>query len=299
MDRVDPVSSLTPLEQTVLAVLAVAGETALTRDEVAGLAGADDVAGAIAELARRGFVAGEDDGRVRLSAAWHRVTAASDRARAILERAVDLAGRGRLAPETLLALTGWALRAGRYREALAIVRAAEGALAAIRRVEAWASLLERALAAARALGDREAEAWAQERLRAREQPRAEAAPRAGGASAPSRTPRLLAATLALAGAGAAGLAVGFVTSDEAVATPGDVVTTLVHTVTDRETETVVRTERETVTVPTTVVVTEPGPVVTRTETLTGPTTTETVTVPMTVTVTAPPPDQQQPPPPVP
>jgi hypothetical protein len=215
--------------------------------------------------------------------AWRRALAAADRAQAVLERAVELAESGRLSPETLLGLTAWALRAGRYREVLAVVRAAQEALAIVRHVEAWAELLERAATAARALGDREAEEWAARRLAAS---RGLAGPSARRLVGPALARRMLTGA-AVAAAGAAGLAVGLVAfdgPDPARADPA--VTTALVT----QQETVVETVAGTVTVavPTTVTVTEPGPVETVTETETA---TATVTTTVTVTVEPPPPPQ--------
>jgi hypothetical protein len=281
MDEREELAGLSALEQEVLAALALVGEAAVTPDELAGLAGVDDVGWALAELVRRGLVRVDDEDRAQALPAWRKALAVADRSQAILERAVELAEHGRLSPETLLGLTAWALRAGRYREALAVVRAAQEALAIVRRVEAWTELLERAATAARALGDREAEEWAARRLAASHELAGTALRRQAGTSALAR--RVLTAA-AVAAAGAAGLVVGLVALDgpDSARADAEAVTTALVTQQQTVVETVVGTV--TVAVPTTVTVTDPGPVETVTETET-----ETVTTMVTVTVEPPPP----------
>jgi hypothetical protein len=263
------IASLTPDEQSVLAALALAGDAVVAPDELAALAGIDDVAAALAELRRRGLVASEEP---RVAETWRRAAAADDRARRVLERAVTAAETGRLAPETLLGVTEWALRARRFREALAIVRAAQGALRVVRRVEAWVGLLQRALAAARALGDREAEAWAKDQLRVAKQIRSDRPHADPSSEWGPRVIRRLVQAAALAAAGTAGLAIGLVATGEP------------STAAAPEVRTVLRSQPTTVTTGETV--TTPGltetQIVTQTETVT-----DTVTVTGTVTVTEP------------
>jgi hypothetical protein len=261
MDARDALAGLSPLEQDVLVALALVDEATVSADELAGLAGSADVGWALDELRSRGLV--------RTEPAWRRALAATDRAQTILERAVELAETGRLSPESLLGLTAWALRLGHYREALAIVRAAEETLAVVRRVEAWAELLDRAQTAARQVGDREAEAWAARRLAALKGP------------APGALARRVLTASAVAAAGVAGLVVGLVVTEPQAARA------------DPPAQAVAETVVNTVTVagPATTV-TVPGPVETVTETLTETvreTVTETVTTTVTVTVEPPPP----------
>jgi hypothetical protein len=66
--------------------------------------------------------------------------------------------------DALLGLSEWALRKERWPELLRLVRSTQSAIALVRRVRDWYRLLERGLAAARALGDREAEAWVEGQL---------------------------------------------------------------------------------------------------------------------------------------
>src|SRR5262245_40869819 len=56
--------------------------------------------------------------------------------------------------DALLGLSEWALRNERWPELLRLVRSTQSAIALVRRVRDWYRLLERGLAAARALGDR-------------------------------------------------------------------------------------------------------------------------------------------------
>ena len=264
MDVREELLGLTALEEEILVALALVGSAELSRDELAALAGAEHVGAAVDELVRRGLVGVERDGSVGGRSLPRRILAASDRAHTVLERAVGFAETGRLSPETLLGLSAWALRAGRYPEALAILRGAETGLAVARQAEEWSELLSRAEAVARE--------------RAGEVRRPVATVRPEGALA-----RRVLTGAAVAATGVAGLVLGLVVVDEPQAAQPDPAVT---TVTERST--VVETVAET----TTVAVTEPGPVETVTVTEPGPV--ETVTETVTTTVTVPPP----PPPPI-
>src|SRR3954453_22956727 len=94
--------------------------------------------------------------------AIQRLDARADDVDALLADVETLAQR--LDVDAVLGLSEWALRNERHPELLRLVRSAQSSLSPPRPLAASSRLLQRALAAARALGDREAEAWVEGQL---------------------------------------------------------------------------------------------------------------------------------------
>ena len=223
-------ASLTPPERELLAVLAVLSDVALSPDQLAALTSVADPRPALAGLERRGFVERVADDRYRIAAgrrerlreAWN-IVDTGDR---VLRQLISIAQDGRLTWSDLDAVLGvsqWACEVGRFQELLRLVKAVKTTVDVVRRIEAWITIVQRALHAARALGDLDAEAWAEHELAAcariqGDEPRAraheereQALRRSGlGRRGPAlRSPRwLLQAAVAAAVAGV-GLAVGY------------------------------------------------------------------------------------------
>jgi hypothetical protein len=205
-------ASLTPPEREVLAVLAVMGDVALSPEQLAALTSVADPRPILAGLERRGFVEKEAGDRYRIAAgrrerlreAWN-VVDTGDR---VLRQLISIAEDGRLTWSDLDAVLGvsrWACEFGRFEELLRLVKAVQTTVDVVRRIEAWVVIVRRALQAARALGDVDAQAWAEQelakyaRLDARESERARrSSARRGGAR-----------WLAAAGAAGVGLLVGY------------------------------------------------------------------------------------------
>ena len=316
------VASLTPDERRVLAVLVAVGGAWVTPEQLASLSEIDDVRPVLVELERRGLVRKDERGRraaaAGLSTQLRQALGVLDTADRVLRQLISIAEDGRLTLDDLdavLGITGWAAEVGRLTELLQLVEAVQKTLTVTERVEAWLPIVRRAEEAAGELGDTEAEAWADEQLRACERALA-------GRIQPPLRPglRLGLATLALAGAAVVGFVAASAVGAEAgpagptVTLPGQTVTRPGETITLRgstvtvggETVTLpgstlpgdTATERgatvtepgETVTEPGETV-TEPGETVTEpgeTVTLPGETVTlpgETVTLPGTVVTT--------------
>jgi hypothetical protein len=169
-------TELTPLshdERRVLAVLVAVGGASLADEQIALFAEVDDVRPILAALERRGLVQKDERGRHAVPAGWlDRLRGALDvvdHADRVLRQLISIAEDGRLTLDDLDAVLGishWAADAGRLTELLQLVKAVEQALSFMRRVEAWVELVGRARRAARELGDRETEAWADEQLQA-------------------------------------------------------------------------------------------------------------------------------------
>jgi hypothetical protein len=253
-------AELTTDEREVLAALAVLGAAAVSPEQLAALTAVADPRPVLEELERRGFVRREEDDRYavpsslrdRLRHAWNLV----DTGDRVLRQLISIAEDGRLTMSDLDAVLGvseWACETGRFVELLRLVRAVRTTVDVFHRVEAWATIARRARDAARAIGDRDAEAWAERELamatravaprrtetRARESAQPEMA-------AAGRLPRWLLLLAAVAAAAAAGLVVGLivakngpaeattVSTTSTVAGPGGVTTV---TVTDTTTVT--------------------------------------------------------------
>ena len=213
-------ASLTPQEREVLAALAVMGDTALSPEQLAALTTVADPRPILAELARRGFLRTDEEDRYavpaglreRLRDAWNLV----DTGDRVLRQLISIAEDGRLTLSDLDAVLGvsqWASEVGRFQELLRLVKAVRTTVDVVRRVEAWITIVQRALQAARALGDLDAEAWAErDKPRARAHDEREQALRrsASGRRGPAlRGRRWLVEAAAAAAAAGVGLLVGF------------------------------------------------------------------------------------------
>ncbi len=293
--------SLEPVECLVLAALAAVGQSSLSAGELASLTEVEDVRPIVAELERRGLLRAEEPERyalppglaAKLRRAWDIV----DTADRVLRQFVSIAEDGKLTMSDLDAVLGiadWAAQAGRWAEVLRLVKAAETALSLTRRVEAWVELLERGRAAARALGDRDAESWVEERLRSCERAleRAGGGPRTSlrrGDLRPRARPsfaKMLVGAVVLAVTAGAGFGVGYGVAggSETVTTVEGGTVTLPGTTVALPGETVTR-AGETVTLPGETV-TQPGTTVTLpAETVTPPPATTTAVITETVTTT--------------
>jgi len=157
----------------VLAALAVMSDTALSPEQLAALTTVADPRPILAELARRGFLRTDEEDRYavpaglreRLRDAWNLV----DTGDRVLRQLISIAEDGRLTLSDLDAVLGvsqWASEVGRFQELLRLVKAVRTTVDVVRRVEAWITIVQRALQAARALGDLDAEAWAERELAA-------------------------------------------------------------------------------------------------------------------------------------
>jgi hypothetical protein len=303
-------ASLTPVEREVLAALAVVGQAALSPEQLTALTSVADPEPTLAELERLGFIQREDDDRravvpglrEQIKQAWDLV----DTGDKILRQLISIAADGRLTLSDLdavLGVTEWAAETGRFVELLRLVRTVRQTMDVIRRVEAWVPIVRRAVDAARALGDHDAEAWAEGELSecaravddaasaaAHEERRAEALRRvASQSTAPTgrwvrlpagarvrieRVPRWVIRFVAVAIAAAAGVGAGLVLSDIGRSSPRASTVTLPRTT---ETQTVTAAAQ-------TVTVTVGGKTVTvgggsKTVTVTQPGSTTTVTIP--------------------
>lgn|GEM_PF-6874767 len=204
-------ASLTPPERELLAVLAVMADVALSPEQLAALTPVADPRPILAGLERRGFVEREADDRYRIAAdrrerlseAWN-VVDTGDR---VLRQLISIAEDGRLTwsdLDAVLGVSGWACEFGRFEELLRLVQAVQTTVDGVRRIEAWVVIVRRALQAARAVGDVDMQAWAEQELA--KYSRLEA--RAGERARRSLARRLAPAAAAAAAAGV-GLAVGY------------------------------------------------------------------------------------------
>jgi hypothetical protein len=166
-------AELTDDEREVLAALAVLGEAAVSPKQLAALTAVADPRPVLEELERRGFLRREEDERYaapvtlrdRLQDAWNLI----DTGDRVLRQLISIAEDGRLTLSDLDAVLGvseWACQAGRFAELLRLVRAVRTGVDVYRRVEAWIAIVRRALQAARALRDSDAEAWVEHELAA-------------------------------------------------------------------------------------------------------------------------------------
>jgi len=167
--------SLPAAERQILAALAVVGGASLSADELAELAGAADVIPLVEDLERRGLV--QRDERKRYSALRRvgeqvrrtdEALATGDR---LLRNFTTLARRGALTPQRLgddaqaiLGLSEWASETRRWAGLLELVQSLQASFGIAEHAQEWRTLLERALVAARALGDRLAEIWVLQQL---------------------------------------------------------------------------------------------------------------------------------------
>jgi hypothetical protein len=234
-------ASLTYDERRVLAVLIAVDGVSLSDDQIALFGEVDDVRPILAALDRRGLLRKDERGRHAVPTGWlarlRRAGNVVDTADRVLRQLISIAEDGRLTLDDLdavLGISSWAAEAGRLTELLQLVKAVEQALSFTRRIEAWLELLGRARGAARELRDPEAEAWADEQLRACEQSLARAVRADRVPSRPSLG-RISLAAAGLAAAAGVGFAVASAMQDEAdqetVTLPGQTVTAPGETVT--------------------------------------------------------------------
>ncbi len=155
--------------RALLALSALPG-VPLTAQHVSGIAELADVEPALRTLARRGLVSSKES-RHRLADGVADQLRRADDLTPWVNRAITYftawAARYRRSPgrllddsEALLAVQQYAADARRWAEVLRVGTLLEGALVTGARWGAWVICLERCLAAAKALGDRSAEAWA-------------------------------------------------------------------------------------------------------------------------------------------
>jgi hypothetical protein len=222
-------ASLTPAEREVLAALAAMGDATLSPEQLAALTSVEDPRPVLGELARRGFLHADEAERYgvppglreRLRRAWNLV----DTGDRVLRQLISIAEDGRLTMADLDAVLGiseWACQTGRFEELLRLVQAVRTTVDVLHRVEAWVTIVHRAVQAARALGDTGAEAWAEGELAAaarfigdnstaeahEQREQALRRPATQRPAAPRLSGRLL-RLAALAGAAGVGLAAGF------------------------------------------------------------------------------------------
>jgi hypothetical protein len=168
--------ALSEPERRVLAVLAALDDASVHGEYLPALTGLSEVVGALQGLQHRGLVQAHSPRYSltgELGAYLHKrwdVDPWSRRAlAAFIAWAEEQRAPARLLEETgvILRLLAWAVGAGRWGDVLRLSRLVEGALALGCRWSAWAEVLEQALEAALALGDRAAEAWARHQLGSR------------------------------------------------------------------------------------------------------------------------------------
>ncbi|MDY6877922.1 MAG: hypothetical protein SWK90_17205 [Chloroflexota bacterium] len=163
-------ASLSESEQRVLAALAALGDVPLNTEHLAALAGLADVVPTLETLMRHGLVQthspryslagalGEDLQQMWDLTPWAEralthFTTWAERHRSATDRLLEEA-------DAILRVLEWAAGTGRWAEVLRLGRAVQDGLALSRRWGAWDQVLQWVLQAARALGDRAAEAWA-------------------------------------------------------------------------------------------------------------------------------------------
>ena len=271
-------ASLSPDQRRALAVVAAAGSSTLSPEQVSRLTGVGDAASALAQLRALGLLREAAPERFSAPAALRRSWELAGEAESVLDRVVTLLEDGRFSREDVDALLGLAesaAGAGSWGRVLKLVQAARLPLEAWRRVDAWIELVERGQTAAQRLGDVAAEAWLAREHRAAlaarsRQARPPGLPR-GTSRLQARVAYSLVGVVLAAGGFLAGAAIGDDGNAAGAVTggtdAGTVTETVVRTQTDRivetatETERIVETATETRTVATTetVTVTEPPP----------------------------------------
>ncbi len=168
------VALLPKSHRAVLGLLAALDGALLHLEHVRALTGLPN-AGPILESLRHRHLVTEDDLRyglsVSLSPSLEAVLESAGWGEKALEYLTRWAEEHAQAPERLaeerpaiLTALSWATGAGRWRDALRLGRAFEGALASTRQWGAWQRVLRIGLDAAQRLGDRAAEAWALHQL---------------------------------------------------------------------------------------------------------------------------------------
>jgi hypothetical protein len=173
----ETLNALPKPERQVLAALAVLGDTPFHADRLTALTELADAAPVLETLQRRGLVQAHSP-RYSLAGALgdylQQIWDLTPWAERVLTHFTTWAERHRSAPDHLLEeadailqVLRWGVGAGRWTEVLRLGQAVEGALALGKRWAAWAQVLQWALQATQALGDRAAEAWALHQLGSR------------------------------------------------------------------------------------------------------------------------------------
>jgi len=148
-------ASLSDTERAVLGPLAVAPEAPVPIERVRAASGVDDAAAVLARLERRGLVQSHSP---RYSIAGDPLVDGEPWLERML--ASDVPARSPEEAPAVLALLDAGARAERWDDVLRVARQATPAIAAGGRVGAWGVVVDHALVAARAAGDRAGEAWA-------------------------------------------------------------------------------------------------------------------------------------------
>ena len=173
------ITSLSEPEREIVKSLAAVSNASVRTEHLAGMTGLADIEPILDGLAQRAVIRAEGGG-YRLDAALiqelQRLPDAQRWALKAVTYFVDWTERhrsrfDRIASEinVIDAVLDRAVKAQRWREALRLVMAVEGALALGRRWGAWDRVLRIGLEAARALRDRPAEAWALHQIGTRAQ----------------------------------------------------------------------------------------------------------------------------------
>lgn len=164
------IATLPVAERQILAALAVVGRASLSSEELAELVAVEDVAPLVADLEQRGLIRCEEKQRFsllgRIGEEIRETDAALSTGERLLQYVTTLAEGGQLTPERLLddaeailGLTEWAADLQQWERLLELVKTLQACFGIASRVEEWLTLLNRGRSAARALGDRQSEAW--------------------------------------------------------------------------------------------------------------------------------------------
>ncbi len=163
-------------EQRVLSLLSALKDAAVNAAHIAALTGLPEAGQALERLEKRGLVKSAGSGYSVMSNLGRELRRAwGDSLNPWIQNALTFftawAEEQRRAPERLmegaeaiLPLLERATELGHWREVLSLARATEGALALTGWWGAWAQVLQSALLASQAVGDRAAEAWALHQL---------------------------------------------------------------------------------------------------------------------------------------
>jgi hypothetical protein len=167
---VTQLTALPSAERHVLAAVAVVGHASLSESDLAELVEVDDVRPLIADLERRGLIAGDDHRRYSLLGNLGEEIRKTDDALAtgdqLMQYVQTLARAGALTParladdaQAILELSQWAAENRQWASLLELVQTLQSCFAIAERVQQLLALLERGRTAARALGDRQSEVW--------------------------------------------------------------------------------------------------------------------------------------------
>jgi hypothetical protein len=170
------IAELPSAERRVLAALAVVGRASLSADELAELTEAAEIASLVTDLERRGLIIRDEKQRCALGRFGEEIRKTDDAlstGESLLQYMTTLAKGGQLTPgrllddaEAILGLTEWAAEWERWEGLLELVKTLQAGFRIASRIEQWLTLLDRGRSAARALGDRQSEAWVLQQLAA-------------------------------------------------------------------------------------------------------------------------------------